>query len=365
MLTTKDFIAKCKAQENVTKYYVNFDHATKKACDLPENGRDDYYDALLREPKTKSARLAITLGPVVKRHERHVKKPLRFKNRKNYQSLLTNEQVEIKPRETISVLSNEYLQLDSVTAGIILPRLSLTDIGLTLVSTYIDPHWKGILQMAIVNNTSKSINLSLGEAIGVLFVFELSSEIDERLRDNHSNTSHHYGMNWKKIIETEEEPIPTKKQAEARTTFGSIENWLTENQNKLYKAVGSVSILVFIYFLAGVAQDISNFKSDLKSVSEVAQKNQDKLSTSIFTGSQEISLDENQTAATVKVKINQKVRSNPVILIDSNHTTTGLVIAGNITSKVDQTAKEITFTVLSNNPQPSAQSFQFKWILIP
>jgi hypothetical protein len=133
----------------------------------------------------------------------------------------------------------------------------------------------------------------------------------------------------------------------------------------VFQAVGGVSIVGFIYFLAGAIHDINNFKNDLKTTSELAQKNQDKLSTRIFTGSQEVNLGKFQTVATKKVKINHKVRSNPVIMINSDHDYTGLVIVGKITSKVDQTAKEITFTVRSDNAQPVSQSFQFEWILIP
>lgn len=363
MLTTKDFIKKCK--ENETKYYINFDVATMLPVELADTDKNQYYDSILQNPQTKAARLPITLGPVTKNHEIYVKKSLRFKNRKNYQSLLVKREIEIKPNETLSVLSNEYLELDGQTSGLILPRLSLTDIGLTIVPTYIDPYWKGILQMTIINNTNKSINLSVGNTIGVLFLFELSNEAGTAFKDNHHNTSHHYRMCWNKIINTEVEPIPTKLKAQTSSTWEKITQRIKNSQSLIIKSFGAVAILGTIYFLGTALNEISNFKSDLKETAKLASNNKEKLTTTIYTGSEEIVFKKSKKQVIKKVKIDQVIKNNPIVLIKKKYKYRNIFIEGKVTSKVGERAKEITFTAYREEIEPILQSTQFEWVLIP
>ncbi len=197
------------------------------------------------ESKFKSIRMGVTLGPLVKTHNNSFlefrKKFKKYKNVFDLRSM--KNQIIIKPNETISVLSNENIKLSGNTAALILPRLTLADIGLTLVPTYIDPFWDGILQMTIVNNTSNYQVLRVGEIIGQCFFIEVEGNIDDKFKDLFPQTSHHFGQTWKKIIAEDTNPFPTRKSK--FENIGFFKKYF-ETIKKIVLGLGFMTIIGFI-----------------------------------------------------------------------------------------------------------------------
>lgn len=65
----------------------------------------------------------------------------------------------IQPRDTVLVLSKEYLQIPAYMSGNVYSRVSTVSSGLGHISTTIDPLWKGALLIAISNPSSEPIKL--------------------------------------------------------------------------------------------------------------------------------------------------------------------------------------------------------------
>ncbi len=72
--------------------------------------------------------------------------------------------VYIKPRDTVLVLSKEYLQLPEYICGNVFSRVTTVSAGLGHISTTIDSLWKGALLIAISNPSSKPIKLLLQDS---------------------------------------------------------------------------------------------------------------------------------------------------------------------------------------------------------
>ena len=85
---------------------------------------------------------------------------------KNPQPTTCTEQlyVYINPRDTVLVLSKEYLQLSANISGNVFSRVSTVSAGLGHISTTIDPLWKGALLIAISNPSSERIKLVIQDA---------------------------------------------------------------------------------------------------------------------------------------------------------------------------------------------------------
>lgn len=69
--------------------------------------------------------------------------------------------VYIEPRDTVLVLSKEYIQIPANISGNVFSRVSTVSSGLGHISTTIDPLWRGALLIAISNPSSKPIKLML------------------------------------------------------------------------------------------------------------------------------------------------------------------------------------------------------------
>lgn len=72
--------------------------------------------------------------------------------------------VYINPRDTVLVLSREYIQLPNYICGNVFSRVSTVSAGLGHISTTIDPLWKGALLIAISNPSSERVKLVLQDS---------------------------------------------------------------------------------------------------------------------------------------------------------------------------------------------------------
>ena len=163
-------------------------------------------------------RLRVTLGPVVSSHNpprRHQR--MLHKGRSSVFDLRgTDGSIEIAPGECLTVSTLEEFQLGPDVAATLLPRLTLATAGISVLPSYIDPLWHGILQLEVINHSSKSYRLQVGEAIAICRFHAIAgkNQADVSAAD-FAKKSHHYGMTWAKILNSDVEPQPLRKQPEA------------------------------------------------------------------------------------------------------------------------------------------------------
>ena len=94
--------------------------------------------------------------------------------------LAKDEPITIAPHETILVLSEEYIALPRMVAGLIVPRARKLFEGSTLAATRIDPSWYGKVKVGFTNLSQYTTSLARGEKFCTI-VFVRTAQITKCL----------------------------------------------------------------------------------------------------------------------------------------------------------------------------------------
>lgn len=82
-----------------------------------------------------------------------------------YKSKSTNTNryyIYVKPKDTVLIVSNEYISLPSNIAGYVTSRVSNVAYGFGHISTTVDPNWNGALLIALSNPSNHSLKVNVG-----------------------------------------------------------------------------------------------------------------------------------------------------------------------------------------------------------
>lgn len=217
-----------------------------------------------------SDRLKLTLGIIIKSHKkRPINLKTRFKGFSNCIDLRKNgNKYLLEPNESITILTNEKISLSGSYSAIVMPKVSLFEVGIVLTPAYIDPYYNGILRLLITNNSDSSFELKISEVIAQCYFFKFPESVSETFKDTFSHKSVFYGQNWNSIITEDRSPFPTKKNSSSDSLFG---NFLSQFKNiyywlKEHALIASIIGLVSLGY-AGYKQiksDIEDNKTDIK-----------------------------------------------------------------------------------------------------
>lgn len=160
-----------------------------------------------------SDRLKLTMGPIVKLiNKNSIARKHAFKKSNDCVDLRKcNNVYIISPGESIIVLTNERIKLNGKYACIVVPRISLSDVGVVVTTAYVDPYYQGIMRLQLSNLSNKSFELHSLEAIAQCFFFELTDEVSVEYKESFSAKSVFYGQTWTEILKSDRPPFPTKK----------------------------------------------------------------------------------------------------------------------------------------------------------
>lgn len=161
-----------------------------------------------------SDRLKLTMGPLVKvLNKKRVKSKYRFKSERDCFDLRkANNRYIISPGESIVVLTNEKIKLNGKYACLIVPRISMSDVGIVVTTAYVDPFYNGVMRLHLSNLSDKSYELKFLESIAQCFFFELSDLVSEKFEEEFSMKSVFLGQTWNGILNSDRNPFPTKKE---------------------------------------------------------------------------------------------------------------------------------------------------------
>lgn len=171
-----------------------------------------------------SDRLKLTMGPIVKvLNNKKIKHKHQFKSLKDIYDLReSNNKYIINPGESIIVLTNERINLNNKYACLVVPRISLSDVGIIVSTAYVDACYDGILRLHLSNVSDKPYELSTLESIAQCFFFELSSPVSNEYKDKFSTKSVFFGQTWEGILDSDRNPFPTKKKAPLIDKFQNL-----------------------------------------------------------------------------------------------------------------------------------------------
>ena len=85
---------------------------------------------------------------------------------------------DIVPRETVIILTREFIALPPCYSATIWPRFNLVREGIFQSMVKIDPTWYGHLGVAVTNFSPRTITLEEDMAFGTLVLYELCNETD-------------------------------------------------------------------------------------------------------------------------------------------------------------------------------------------
>lgn len=171
-----------------------------------------------------SDRLKLTMGPIAKIiNKKRVNRKFVFKNTVDCIDLRKcNNRYIIAPGESIIILTNESIKLNGKYACLIIPRISLSDVGIVVTSAYIDPYYQGVMRLQLSNLSNKPYELNSLEAVAQCFFFELNEEVSIEYKDSFSTKSVFYGQTWAEIINSDRPPFPTKKNSTENNHFSHL-----------------------------------------------------------------------------------------------------------------------------------------------
>ncbi len=171
-----------------------------------------------------SDRLKLTLGVIVKSHK---KRPFNLKTRfKSFSNCIdirkTNNKYLLKPNESITILTNERISINGNYSALIMPKVSLSEVGIVVTPAYIDPYYDGLLRLLVTNTSDSSFELKALEAIAQCYFFKFIQPVPEEFKEYFSQKSVFHGQNWKSIIEEDRSPFPTKKNPFSDSITGKM-----------------------------------------------------------------------------------------------------------------------------------------------
>jgi len=223
-------------------------------------------------------RLSLTLGPLLLSHNFGWHKGRkRYKGRPGIFDLRrTGNSVEIQSGESVTVNANEHIRLGGSTGALTLPRLTHSTAGLVLAGSYVDPYWDGIAVLQLVNNSPRPFTLTFGEKFATTFFFPLSGgALPPSFRDRFVSKSHHYGLSWDRILSSDADPFPLRKQP-VPGVLGRSDWTAKELLTRVGKPLGAVGLSVGV--AAGALIYVGRVQDRIERVDTVedAQRDQQK-----------------------------------------------------------------------------------------
>ncbi len=244
-----------------------------------KNGVPFQYDTerpLLRSEAAEnlySDRLKITMGTLVKiLDKRGVSKKHRFKsNDKVYDLSTPDYKYVIRPGESIIILTNERIKLSGKYACLVVPRISLSDVGIVVTTAYVDPYYDGLMRLHISNLSDKTYELKALEAIAQCFFFKFSAPVSTNFKEQFSLKSVFWGQTWKEINGTDRNPFPTKKSSTQDDKFSLIKyQWriiweFIKKHSLLFALLANIFVLA-----AGITAVKQNFEKYSFTVNQIS-----------------------------------------------------------------------------------------------
>lgn len=223
-----------------------------------------------------SDRLKLTMGPIIKvLNRKRIKPKYRFKSLPDCFDLRKSDnKYIINPGESITVLTNEKIKLNGKYACIVIPRISLSDVGIVVTTAYVDPYYHGVMRLHLSNLSDQTYELSSLEAIAQCFFFELSDNVSKVYKDEFSMKSVFYGQTWKGILSSDRNPFPIKKQSVIVDKFLSLKNQI----NIIGSYIKQHSLIfMFITNLIVILSGYAAFKQEFTQYTTAMQQIEDFL----------------------------------------------------------------------------------------
>ncbi|MCR5799210.1 MAG: hypothetical protein K6G69_03965 [Lachnospiraceae bacterium] len=260
-----------RSKEIVLSRYMRFNDGKIEECKEDEEISEKELEEMLY-----SDRLKLTIGPIIKvLNTKIIPRKQRFNREKNLINLsFSDNKYLLKPGESIIVLTNEYIELSGKYGCLVVPRISLTDVGIVVSPAYIDPFYKGVMRLHISNMSDKTYELKTLEAVAQCFFFELSDTVSTKYLEKFAMKSEYFGLTWKGIMKNGKMPFPTRKKDVDDWRDWFFKNFvIAKNIIKQYGLVIGISLNIGAIISAGIYLNskLNDYEINVKNIEESYQ----------------------------------------------------------------------------------------------
>lgn len=300
-----------------------------------------------------SDRLKLTLGPIIKvLNKKKVKSRYRFKSTCDcYDLRKSDNKYIINPGETIVILTNEKIKLNGKYACLIVPRISMSEVGIVVTTAYVDPYYNGLLRLHLSNMSDKAFELKFLEVVAQCFFFELSDFVSETFLENFSVKSVFFGQTWQGILSSDRNPFPIKKESANIDKLSNVKNQL----NIIWSFVKKHSIIFLIITnLIIILSGLAAFQEEFKSYTTAMSQIEDSLEPTIS----EIIINPGEIYGEKEVTVRLS-KSDIVSVLCNNDDIHYRIISGDVENE-----SKIIFSVVTASPMTNQHEVNFSYVIV-
>ncbi len=352
----------------VCHYYEDENGESFFSKKLDLNNNNNKKRKLFLQKQIEGTRVSLTLGPLLHFiNETKVPDEQKYHNYKNILDLTqeaTKGKYQLKPNESVVVLTNEYIKLKNSLCGLIISRVHNNSLGLSVKSSYVSNGWTGLLKLTLTNESTSPFLLTHGMNIAGLFLSEV--KITDENKDNNIEhlSANHHGLTWQSVYDRNENPFTSVpiSSSEKKTNF------FKKLWGKLFDIKYDLAILSLI---VGIIYGFLDIKNKVNSLSKEKEKlntvknNLDMLLSSKYkSGLAILTIKKGDIKGFVNENIFGAISS-------SNYTIVNATNNKNIISSLDATVvgsgthHKLNMELVLNSKQKEDIQFKIKWIIFP
>ncbi|MBS4752777.1 hypothetical protein KG112_08145 [Nocardioides sp. zg-ZUI104] len=312
---------------------------------------------------SSGTRLQLTVGPMARSHNDFAyagRAPVQ--RSKDIFDIAAAGAITVEPRETVTILANEYVEFDNAYAALVTPRVTMTDAGFLLTSAYVDPGYKGLLRVTLNNATNFRQTLKMLEPIAQLLVYKVSGQVDSDNEQRLLARSVFYGTSWARVLGDDVDPFPRRKTPLAKQPVPAraVNAWRSLRAHGLSAAKSVVAFGYVALIVTGLI-GYGRFEQQLEGVDRLEQQLVDARSRTPLSGREPVTFD--QPTASVSIRLERDIPSDAVVVA----TIAGVPSATVIKSEVDTRGGNARLIVDVSLPQDPTVPLQGEilWIILP
>lgn len=124
----------------------------------------------------------------------------------------------LQPHESVITFTRECVVLKEGFFGLMFPKVNLFSMGISTPMSYIDPGWKGVLELIVTNHSEDPVALHLDQPISNLVLAQVNGS------GEYKNVNLHYDFDWNSPNRRTRPPWSERKPSSSIGVTRLVEN---------------------------------------------------------------------------------------------------------------------------------------------
>ncbi len=291
-LSATEIVESVKSNDLRIAYYSVTDSDNKlvkltrwKFVNLNPDEDNDEEDKLVREYFYRNLEpdsYRLTLGPycVIEKSQGNIGKEHVFKHGDDLAiDIKEAGHLLLYPSQFFVLGTNEYIEVSDRLGGTILPNVRNTDVGLSPPSGCLDPTWKGIIQLGMINLTNYTKQLYYLDAVCLVRFHQHSKPVSADISERFSRKRPHFANNWWQIEDEKGRSLfPRRKEYSVGGEFRSFSDMekrkekLVRQVKNIVTGVGILGFISLVAYIANLSSKMATASSNSVAIATLAEK---------------------------------------------------------------------------------------------